>query len=121
MTHQQMNTPSKEASKRGQYSWALFDWANQPFFTVITTFIFSQYFANVMIGDPIKGRGDHTHLALVRIEESGFAYPLEHSGSAMLRGLARADGFAVIEPGTEGVPGTHVPFVPVPLLPGGRP
>jgi molybdopterin molybdotransferase len=75
----------------------------------------------ITLGDPIKGRGDHTHLALVRIEESGFAYPLEHSGSAMLRGLARADGFAVIEPGTEGVPGTHVPFVPVPLLPGGRP
>lgn len=75
----------------------------------------------VTLGDKIKGRGEHTHLALVRIEESGFAYPLEHSGSAMLRGLARADGFAVIEPGTDGAAGTHVPFVPMPLLPGGRP
>jgi molybdopterin molybdotransferase len=75
----------------------------------------------VTLGDVIKGRGEHTHLALVRIEESGFAYPLEHSGSAMLRGLARADGFAVIEPGTDGTPGAHVPFVPLPLLPGGRP
>ena len=53
MTHQQMNAPPKEASKLGQYSWALFDWANQPFFTVITTFIFGQYFANTMIGDPV--------------------------------------------------------------------
>jgi len=35
---------------RSQFSWALFDWANQPFFTVITTFIFGPYFANVMIG-----------------------------------------------------------------------
>ena len=26
----------KEASKLGQFSWALFDWANQPFFTVVT-------------------------------------------------------------------------------------
>jgi UMF1 family MFS transporter len=58
MTHRQMNAPPKEASKLGQYSWALFDWANQPFFTVITTFIFSQYFANVMIGDPIKGQAE---------------------------------------------------------------
>jgi molybdopterin molybdotransferase len=75
----------------------------------------------ITLGDLIKGRGEHTHLALVRIEESGFAYPLEHSGSAMLRGLARADGFAVIEPRTDGAAGSHVPFVAVPLLPGGRP
>jgi len=46
----------KEASKLGQFSWALFDWANQPFFTVVTTFIFAPYFANVMVGDPIKGQ-----------------------------------------------------------------
>ena len=58
MTNQQMNTPPKEASKLGQFSWALFDWANQPFFTVVTTFIFGQYFANVMIGDPVKGQAE---------------------------------------------------------------
>lgn len=56
MTHQQMDAPSKEASRLGQYSWALFDWANQPFFTIITTFIFAPYFANVMVGDPIQGQ-----------------------------------------------------------------
>jgi MFS transporter, UMF1 family len=53
-----MTSAPKEASKRGQFSWALFDWANQPFFTVITTFIFGQYFANVMIGDPVKGQAE---------------------------------------------------------------
>jgi len=46
----------KEASKRGQFSWALFDWANQPFFTIVTTFIFAPYFANVMVGDPVEGQ-----------------------------------------------------------------
>jgi MFS transporter, UMF1 family len=46
----------KEASKLGQFSWALFDWANQPFFTVVTTFIFAPYFANVMIGDAVAGQ-----------------------------------------------------------------
>jgi UMF1 family MFS transporter len=50
--------PAKEASKLGQFSWALFDWANQPFFTVVTTFIFAPYFANVMVGDPIKGQAE---------------------------------------------------------------
>ena len=49
-------TAPKEASKLGQYSWALFDWANQPFFTIVTTFIFAPYFANVMVGDPIQGQ-----------------------------------------------------------------
>ena len=51
----------KEASKLGQFSWALFDWANQPFFTVVTTFIFAPYFANVMIGDPIAGQTAWAH------------------------------------------------------------
>lgn len=46
----------KEASGLGQFSWALFDWANQPFFTVVTTFIFAPYFANVMIGDAVAGQ-----------------------------------------------------------------
>ena len=48
--------PVREASKLGQVSWALFDWANQPFFTIITTFIFAPYFANVLVGDPVKGQ-----------------------------------------------------------------
>jgi UMF1 family MFS transporter len=46
----------REATKLGQFSWALFDWANQPFFTIITTFIFAPYFANVMVGNPIEGQ-----------------------------------------------------------------
>lgn len=49
-------TSAREASKLGQFSWALFDWANQPFFTVVTTFIFAPYFANVMIGDAVRGQ-----------------------------------------------------------------
>ena len=51
-----MTDAPREASKIGQFSWALFDWANQPFFTVVTTFIFAHYFANVMVGDPVKGQ-----------------------------------------------------------------
>jgi MFS transporter, UMF1 family len=47
---------AREAPPLGRFSWALFDWANQPFFTIITTFIFAPYFANVMVGDPIQGQ-----------------------------------------------------------------
>ncbi len=51
-----MSNSGREAPKLGQFSWALFDWANQPFFTIITTFIFAPYFANVLVGDPVKGQ-----------------------------------------------------------------
>jgi molybdopterin molybdotransferase len=74
----------------------------------------------ITLGADIHGRGNFTHLALVRLA-AGLAHPLPHAGSAMLRGLAQADGFAVINPGTEGTAGARVPFVPVPLLPGEHP
>jgi molybdopterin molybdotransferase len=72
----------------------------------------------VTLGEVVRGRGNHTHLALVRVDPAGVAHPVSHVGSAMLRGLAGADGFAVIAPGTTGEPGARVPLVPLPLLPG---
>ena len=39
-----------------QLSWALFDWANQPFFTVVTTFIFAPYFANHVMSNSVEGQ-----------------------------------------------------------------
>ncbi|NES17346.1 MULTISPECIES: molybdopterin molybdotransferase MoeA [Micromonospora] len=75
----------------------------------------------VTLAEPIAGRGDYTHLALVRVDRAAAtARPLRHVGSAMLRGLAGADGFAVIRPGTTGEAGARVPVVPLPLTPGER-
>ena len=37
------------ASKLGRYSWTMFDWANQTFYTLIMTFVFSVYFTDVFI------------------------------------------------------------------------
>jgi UMF1 family MFS transporter len=34
----------------------LFDWANQPFQTLIVTFVFAPYFAAVVVGDPVRGQ-----------------------------------------------------------------
>ncbi len=36
--------------------WVLFDWAAQPFYTLILTFLFAPYFANVFIGNPEHGQ-----------------------------------------------------------------
>ncbi len=44
------------ASWLARLSWAMFDWANQPYFTVITTFIFAPYFTAKVIGDPVEGQ-----------------------------------------------------------------
>ncbi len=40
----------------GQFSWALLDWSQQPYFTLITTFIFAPYFAASFIGDAVRGQ-----------------------------------------------------------------
>lgn len=75
----------------------------------------------VTLGAPVKARDADTHLALVRVDPDGTAYPLPHAGSAMLRGVASADGFAVIPAGTGGEPGQQVELVPLPLRAGERP
>lgn len=41
---------------RGVWGWMLFDWANQPFQTLILTFVFAPYFAAEVIGDPVRGQ-----------------------------------------------------------------
>ena len=40
---------------KGVASWCLFDWAHQPFPTVITTFIFSTFFIKSVAPNEIKG------------------------------------------------------------------
>src|SRR6187402_3754685 len=44
------------ASKKAIRSWMLFDWAAQPFFTVVITFIFSSYFVSRLAADPVVGQ-----------------------------------------------------------------
>jgi MFS transporter, UMF1 family len=45
-----------EKNKRGVFAWMLFDWAAQPFFTVVITFIFGPYFVSRFANDPILGQ-----------------------------------------------------------------
>ncbi|MDX8507576.1 MFS transporter [Mesorhizobium captivum] len=46
----------QRATGRGIWGWMFFDWAAQPFFTVVTTFIFGPYFASRMVSDPVVGQ-----------------------------------------------------------------
>ena len=42
--------------RRGIFGWMMFDWAAQPFFTVVITFIFGPYFVSQMASDPDLGQ-----------------------------------------------------------------
>lgn len=43
-------------ARRGIWGWMLFDWAAQPFFTAVTTFIFGPYFIARMAENPETGQ-----------------------------------------------------------------
>ncbi|MCB1387499.1 MAG: MFS transporter [Nitratireductor sp.] len=40
----------------GIFGWMMFDWAAQPFFTLVTTFIFGPYFVSRLSDDPVWGQ-----------------------------------------------------------------
>jgi UMF1 family MFS transporter len=44
------------ASSPALVGWVLFDWAAQPYYTLILTFLFAPYFANTVVGDPARGQ-----------------------------------------------------------------
>jgi len=44
------------ASRPAILGWLLFDWACQPFFTLVTTFVFAPYFAAALAPDPVTGQ-----------------------------------------------------------------
>ncbi|WP_421927738.1 MFS transporter [Neoaquamicrobium sediminum] len=44
------------APRRGIWGWMLFDWAQQPFHTLIITFVFAPYFAAAVAPDAARGQ-----------------------------------------------------------------
>jgi MFS transporter, UMF1 family len=50
-----------QISKTAIRSWMLFDWAAQPFFTVVITFIFGPYFVAKLAQDPVAGQTAWSH------------------------------------------------------------
>lgn len=45
-----------DAGRLAQVSWALFEWARDPYYILIVIYIFGPYFSTVVIGDPIRGQ-----------------------------------------------------------------
>jgi len=50
-------TGDKAASRLGQISWAMFEWARNPFVLLITIYLFAPYFSNHVVGDGVRGQG----------------------------------------------------------------
>lgn len=48
--------PAVGATRPAILGWLLFDWACQPFFTLVTTFVFAPYFAAALAPDPVTGQ-----------------------------------------------------------------
>ncbi|MFQ5439308.1 MAG: MFS transporter [Paracoccaceae bacterium] len=44
------------SQKKRIWGWMLFDWASQPYNTLLITFIFAPYFVSAVVGDPVKGQ-----------------------------------------------------------------
>ena len=51
-----MSDGKPRAPRKGIWGWMLFDWAAQPFHTLIVTFVFAPYFASAVAPDPTKGQ-----------------------------------------------------------------
>jgi MFS transporter, UMF1 family len=48
--------PREYPRRAAVISWIFFDWAAQPYFTLITTFVFAPYFAGFVASDPAQGQ-----------------------------------------------------------------
>ena len=51
-----MTERSTHAGTLGQFSWALFEWARNPYYILIVIYIFGPYFSTEVIGDPVRGQ-----------------------------------------------------------------
>ena len=47
---------ARKVSKRAIWGWMSYDWAAQPFHTLLVTFIFGPYFASSVASDPVSGQ-----------------------------------------------------------------
>lgn len=89
---------ARRGGRPGIWGWMLFDWAAQPFFTVITTFIFGPYLVSRMAADPVAGQAAWSYTLTI----SGIVIALM---SPVLGSIADASGrrkpwigfFAVIQ------------------------
>ncbi len=44
------------ATNAGQFAWALYEWARNPYVLLVSIYLFVPYYANVVSGDPVQGQ-----------------------------------------------------------------
>lgn len=73
-------------------SWLLFDFAAQPFYTLIVSYVFAPFFAAVLVGDPVRGQALWGYLAagagLVISVIAPVAGAIADAGGRQKRGVA---------------------------------
>ena len=47
---------TKNPSRLAVFGWVLFEWATQPYFTLVTTFVYAPFFAAAVAPDPAEGQ-----------------------------------------------------------------
>jgi MFS transporter, UMF1 family len=45
-----------ETLNRGAWSWALFEWARNPYVILCGVYVFAPYVTNIVVGDPVEGQ-----------------------------------------------------------------
>jgi MFS transporter, UMF1 family len=85
MSELRAGVPASYPPRRAVVSWMLFDWSAQPFFTLVSTFIFAPYFASALASDPASGQALWGYAAAF----SGLLIAL---GSPVLGGIADSYG-----------------------------
>ncbi|MBA5801468.1 MFS transporter [Rhizobium changzhiense] len=58
-------TQPPKATEKGIWGWMFFDWAAQPFFTMVTTFIFGPYFVSRLTDDPVSAQTMWSNMATI--------------------------------------------------------
>ncbi len=61
---------------KGAVSWALFQGARDPYVILVTIYIFSPYFAKVVVGDPVRGQALVANIGLVYGLIAAFTAPI---------------------------------------------
>ena len=79
------DAPQTSAPTRALAGWVMFEWAAQPFYTLIQTFLFAPYFATAVVGNAERGQAVWGYAA-------AFAGVLVAIGSPILGAVADTGG-----------------------------
>ena len=92
-------TGGEIASRLGQTSWALFEWARNPYVLLITIYVFAPYFSERLVGDPVAGQalwGDLSGLGgLIIAVLAPFLGAIADLGGRRKPWIAAVDGLAL--------------------------